>query len=284
MNHIYIPFPNLNPIVFSIGKISLHWYGIMYLLGLFFALYIGKKKIKKNNKWTQEEIENLIYNCFFALLIGGKLGYIIFYNPSYYLNNINNIFKIWEGGMSFHGGFIGVIIAIFFFSKKTKKPFLQITDFIAPLVPFGLGAGRIGNFINGELWGRISTNMPLSMLFPGSKAIDLMLSDSNKELQILIQKFGLLPRHPSQIYEFFLEGVILFIILHWFSKIKTKEGTISAIFLISYGILRIIAEFFRQPDPQIGLLFGIITMGQILSCPMIIIGIAIIIKSYIKYI
>lgn len=170
-----------------------------------------------------------------------------------------------------------------FFSKKTTKSFLQITDFIAPLVPFGLGAGRIGNFINGELWGRISTNMPLSMLFPGSKEMDLILSDSNPELQILIQKFGVLPRHPSQIYEFFLEGVILFIILHLFSKIKTKEGTISAIFLISYGILRIIAEFFRQPDPQIGLLFGIITMGQMLSCPMIIIGIAIIVKNYVKF-
>ncbi|CAL4043632.1 Phosphatidylglycerol--prolipoprotein diacylglyceryl transferase [Buchnera aphidicola (Pemphigus populi)] len=284
MNNTYISFPQFNPIVFSIGPITLHWYGITYLLGFLFALYMGKKKIKKNNQWTQKEIEDLIFNAFFSLLIGGKLGYIIFYNPFYYFTNATHLLKIWEGGMSFHGGFLGVLIYVFFFSKKTKKSFLQITDFIAPLVPFGLGAGRIGNFINGELWGKVATDMPLSILFPGSKETDLILSTFHPELQILINKFGVLPRHPSQIYEFFLEGIILFFILHFFSRMETKKGTVSAIFLISYGVLRVIAEFFREPDLQIGLLFGIISMGQILSLPMITIGITIMIKNNIKYV
>ncbi|HMI77104.1 MAG TPA: prolipoprotein diacylglyceryl transferase [Buchnera sp. (in: enterobacteria)] len=284
MNNYYFVFPNLKPIIFTIGPFSLSWYGMTYFLSFLFALYLGKKYANNtNNQWNNKIVENLIYSAFFGLYIGGRIGYIIFYNANYYFNSISNIFKIWEGGMSFHGGLIGIIIIIFYFSKKIKKHFLEISDFLTLLIPFGLGIGRIGNFINGELWGRVSSNIFFSILFPESQAKDLKLVTINPELQCLLNKLGVLPRHPSQIYESFLEGVILFIILYLISKILKKPGDLSATFLIVYGLLRFIIEFFREPDPQIGLFQHIISMGQILSTPMIIIGMSIIIYNRINF-
>lgn len=216
------------------------------------------------------------------MLLGGKIGYIIFYHPYYYLHHIFNIFKIWNIGMSFHGGLIGVIITIFIFAKKNKNNFFKITDSIVPFVPFGLGAGRIGNFINGELWGKVSLNAPVSVFFPKSYEEDLNISIIHPEFKPIMNQFGTLPRHPSQLYECFLEGIVLFVILHILSKRTYKNGTLSSIFLIFYGIFRIIGELYRQPDPQIGLYLDIFSIGQILSFPMIIIGIIIIIKNYVK--
>ncbi|XBC42165.1 MAG: prolipoprotein diacylglyceryl transferase [Buchnera aphidicola (Meitanaphis elongallis)] len=271
MNNTYISFPNFDPVIFSISNVPIYWYGIMYLLGFIFVLHRGKVCIKQIGLKT-EEIEDMLYFIFLSLLIGGRVGYIFFYYPSFFFNNYLHIFKIWEGGMSFHGGLLGVIIAIFYFSKKLKKNFFLISDLIVPLVPVGLGAGRIGNFINGELWGRVAPNFPFSVLFPTSKMIDLEISKNNLQLQLLMSKFGVLPRHPSQVYEFLLEGIALFFLLRFFSKKVKISGIVSSVFLIFYGLFRIIVEFFREPDYQIGLFKNFLTMGQILSIPMTIGG------------
>ncbi|XBC40626.1 MAG: prolipoprotein diacylglyceryl transferase [Buchnera aphidicola (Nurudea yanoniella)] len=271
MYNTYILCPNFNPIIFHIFNIPVHWYGIMYLLGFIFVLYKGKMCMRQIGLKI-EEIEDILYFSFLGLLIGGRLGYILFYNPLFFFNNFFYVFKIWEGGMSFHGGLLGVIVVILYFSKKFDKNFFLISDSIAPLVPFGLGMGRIGNFVNGELWGRIAPNFYFSFLFPSSKFLDLEVSKNNIQLQLLIKKFGVLPRHPSQIYEFFLEGVVLFVILNFLAKKVNFPGFISSLFLIIYGIFRILVEFFREPDYQIGLLKNFFTMGQVLSIPMIIYG------------
>lgn len=238
---------------------------------------------KKNEKIIdKEKIDKLLYVIFICACIGGRIGYIIFYNFSYFSQNILCSMHIWEGGMSFHGGLIGATLAIYYFSLKKNIQILKISDFIVKLVPFGLGAGRLGNFINGELYGRVAPNFSYSFLFPSTYSEDLKIARNNIQLQCIFNKYGALPRHPSQLYEFFLEGIILFIIIYFFSKKKGKIGSISAVFLISYGILRIISEFFREPDPQIGLFKNIITMGQILSIPMILIGCIIIFNIYYK--
>lgn len=242
---------------------------------------VWKKKHQK--KINKEKIEQLLYFVFISACIGGRLGYIIFYNFSYFSKNILCALHIWEGGMSFHGGLVGAVIAIYYFSLKNNIKILKISDFIVPLVPFGLGAGRLGNFINGELYGRIAPNFSYSMLFPTSYSEDLKIVSKNPQLKSILDEYGVLPRHPSQIYEFFLEGVFLFFIIYFFTRKKRKTGYVSAFFLIGYGILRIIGEFFREPDPQIGLFKNVITMGQILSIPMIIIGCIIIgISNYKK--
>ncbi|XBC39105.1 MAG: prolipoprotein diacylglyceryl transferase [Buchnera aphidicola (Nurudea shiraii)] len=281
MYNTYILFPNFNPVMFYIYNIPIYWYGVMYLLGFIFILYKGKICLKRIGL-KKEEIEHMFYFSFWGLLIGGRLGYVIFYNPLFFLGNFFYIFKVWEGGMSFHGGLLGVIVAIFYFSKKFSKNFFLISDLIVPFVPFGLGLGRIGNFINGELWGRIAPNFYFSVLFPNSKFIDLEISKNNLQLQLLIHKFGVLPRHPSQIYEFFLEGVVLFFLLKFFSKKLNIVGVVSGIFLIVYGIFRILVEFFREPDYQIGFFNHFFTMGQILSIPMVIFGALIIVISICK--
>ncbi|XZQ56972.1 MAG: prolipoprotein diacylglyceryl transferase [Arsenophonus sp.] len=277
MNNSYIVFPNIDPIIFSIGPISFYWYGLMYLVGFIFALWLAKYRSSKSNcNLTKNEVENLLYLCFFGVIIGGRFGYVIFYNFHSFINNPLYLFKIWDGGMSFHGGLIGVICAIWFYSRKTNRYFFQLSDFIAPLIPFGLGMGRIGNFINGELWGRVTLNTPWAMLFPGSKVEDINLAIQDLSLLPILDQYGILPRHPSQLYEMFLEGVILFIILNLFILKPRSIGSTSGLFLICYGIFRIFVEFFRQPDIQFGLFYGM-SMGQILSIPMIIIGIFIMI-------
>ncbi len=254
------------------------WFYVCYKFYL--CTFLWKKTTKK--KINIIKIEPFLYIIFLGSCIGGRIGYIIFYNFSYFSQHILRSFYIWEGGMSFHGGVIGAIISMYYISIKNKIQIFIISDFISLLIPFGLGAGRLGNLINGELWGRIAPNFPYSAFFPHAKNQDLKLALKYPKLQLILEKYGALPRHPSQIYEFILEGVLLFLIMHLFNK-KTKPiGSSSGIFLFSYGIFRIIAEIFREPDPQIGLILNYLTMGQILSIPMIIFGLIIIFQSYKK--
>lgn len=253
--------PNFDPVALDLGFLKIHWYGLMYVLAYLQALFLGRSLIQKGKApLNAKQFDDLLFYAFIGIILGGRLGEVLFYAPSYYFSNLAEIFKIWKGGMSFHGGFLGVLFAVSFFVHKNKMAWLQLTDFIAPLVPLGLMFGRLGNFINGELWGRItSSNLPWGMIFP--------------------QSGSLLPRHPSQIYHMLLEGALLFCILWFYSQKNTqsakpvKNGKISALFLIGYGICRFITEFFREPDEGI---FGksyFVSMGQWLSLPMILCGI-----------
>ncbi|MWP46838.1 prolipoprotein diacylglyceryl transferase [Gilliamella sp. Pas-s27] len=277
----YLQFPQIDPIAFSIGPISLHWYGAMYLFGVLGALYLAKRRANKpNSKWTLQQVENLLFWGFLGLFIGGRLGYVFFYNFDSFIKDPVILFKVWEGGMSFHGGLIGSIFVIAIFAKKTKKTFMQVGDFVAPLVPIGLMFGRFGNFINGELWGRV-TNLPIGMLFPTSSHADFMFVQSHPEwFSLYSQLNGILPRHPSQLYEMMFEGIVLFIILNIFIRKPRPTGSVSGLFLLCYGLFRFVIEFFRQPDEQLGLFLNVISMGQILCLPMIIGGILIILFAY----
>lgn len=253
-------YPDINPIAFSIGPVKVHWYGIMYLIGFAGAWCLGVLRARKpNSGWTTEQMTDLVFYAAIGVIVGGRVGYMLFYDLPNFLHNPLTLFAVWDGGMSFHGGLLGVIISMCLYGRKIHKTFFEIGDYIAPLVPIGLAAGRIGNFINGELWGRI-TNVPWGMVYP---------------------KAGPLPRHPSELYEFLLEGVVLFIILWTYSAKPRPRMAVSALFLICYGAFRFIAEFFRQPDVQKGFIaFNWMTMGQLLSLPMIIIGIGLMIWAY----
>ncbi|WP_159714387.1 prolipoprotein diacylglyceryl transferase [Blochmannia endosymbiont of Camponotus nipponensis] len=271
-----------NPVMLTIGPISLHWYGMMYGLGFLYAMWSLSYRIRYSNNilWTHKDVEYLLYLCFFGVLLGGRIGYVLCYQWSFFAQNLLWIFKIWEGGMSFHGGLVGVIISIKWFSIKKHQSFFQISDFVIPVVPFGLGLGRLGNFINGELWGRIAIDIPWAMLFPNSAYQDLLILPDHPTWQPLFNYYGSLPRHPSQLYEMFLEGIMLFIIINKFIRIPHPVGSVSGLFLVCYGVFRITAEFFRQPDSHLGLINDMVTMGQILSCPMIIFGTIILYLSY----
>ena len=245
-------YPDINPVAFKLGPFRVHWYGLMYLFGFslafIFALY---RASDLQRHWTTQQVVDLIFYVALGLIIGGRLGYMLFYDFPNFISNPLTFFEIWRGGMSFHGGLLGVFFTTWIFSKKTHKKWMDVADFVAPLAPPGLAAGRIGNFINGELWGRLTT-VSWGMVFP---------------------KVDSFPRHPSQFYEFFLEGVLLFIIMWWFSSKLRRRFAVSALFLLFYGLFRFTAEFFRQPDSQLGFIaFGWLTRGQELSCPMIIIG------------
>lgn len=245
-------FPNIDPVAFSIGPLKVHWYGLMYLFGFVSAWLLAHWRAKHYQlPWTSEQIGDLIFYAALGVIIGGRVGYMLFYNAEQFFMKPWILFKLWEGGMSFHGGLIGVAIALWLFSRKAKKAFLEVGDFIAPLVPLGLAAGRAGNFINGELWGRVS-DVPWAMVFPHSDGE---------------------PRHPSQLYELGLEGIMLFIVVWWYASKPRPAGCVSAVFLIGYALCRLIAECFRQPDAQLGFLaFNWLTMGQLLSLPMLVIG------------
>lgn len=245
-------YPNINPVALKLGPIKIHWYGLMYLLGFGLAWLLALYRAKKpSSGWTKDQVADFIFYSALGVILGGRIGYMLFYDFSGLISNPLSLFKIWQGGMSFHGGLIGVVIAIWLFARRYKKTWCEVADFAAPLVPLGLAAGRIGNFINGELWGRVTT-VPWGMVFPGA---------------------GPLPRHPSQIYEFLLEGVLLFVILWWFSAKKRPPFAVGALFLLLYGLFRFTIEFFRQPDPQLGFVaFGWLSQGQLLSIPMMLIG------------
>ena len=249
-----LEFPNINPVAIDLGIIQIRWYAISYIAGILFSWVLILNIIKfKNLKIDNKVISELISNSMIGIIIGGRLGYVIFYNPDYYLNNLLEIFKLWNGGMSFHGGFIGVVFAVIYSSKISKTAILILADLIAIAAPIGIFFGRLANFINGELYGRI-TNHSFGMIFPNA---------------------GNSPRHPSQLYEAFFEGFLLFIIMLLFIKftnILNKKGLITALFLSCYGSFRFMIEFFREPDANIGLLYFNFSMGQLLSLPMIIIG------------
>ncbi len=231
----------------------------MYLFGFAFAMWLaGRRADAPNSGWTRNEVSDLLFYGFLGVILGGRVGYVLFYNFDLFLADPTYLFKIWTGGMSFHGGLIGVITAMIWFAHKTKRHFFTVADFVAPLIPFGLGVGRIGNFLNGELWGRI-TDVPWAIIFPEA---------------------GPEPRHPSQLYQFALEGVVLFIILNLFWRKNPPRGAISGMFLLFYGLFRFLVEFVRQPDSQLGLYFNEISMGQILSTPMIFIGALMIWAAY----
>lgn len=272
MNKNYFKLPKINPIIFSIGNISLRWYGLMYFIGFIFAIWYAKK-IKK--EWKKQEIENIIYHSFIGMIIGSRIGYVLFYNFNILLKNPIFILKIWEGGMSFHGGLIGIIFSIKIHTIKNKYTFFQYSDLLALLTPFGLGIGRIGNLINNELYGRVTLNTPWAILYPELIYEDIEFTIKNPEFFSILNNYNSLPRHPSQIYEMLFEGIILFFILNKIHKRKKKKGIISGSFLIIYSIFRFLIEFFREPDPQLGLFYKI-SMGQILSIPMFIVGIIII--------
>lgn len=247
----YWVFSQIDPVAFSLGPLSVRWYGLMYLFGFAFAMWLaGRRANAPNSGWTRNEVSDLLFYGFLGVILGGRIGYVLFYNFDLFLADPTYLFKIWTGGMSFHGGLIGVITAMIWFAHKTKRHFFTVADFVAPLIPFGLGVGRIGNFMNGELWGRV-TDVPWAIIFPEA---------------------GPEPRHPSQLYQFALEGVVLFIILNLFWRKNPPRGAISGMFLLFYGLFRFLVEFVRQPDSQLGLYFQEISMGQILSTPMIIIG------------
>lgn len=247
-----LQFPQIDPVAIALGPIKVHWYGLMYLFGFFSAWLLATWRAKHYNlPWTKEQISDLIFYGALGVIIGGRLGYMLFYNTYQLLTQPWLIFKLWEGGMSFHGGVIGVAVAMYLYSRKLKRPFLQVTDFLAPLVPLGLAGGRGGNFINGELWGRVS-DVPWAMIFPHSDGQ---------------------PRHPSQLYELGLEGILLFIFLWWYASKPRPVGYVSAMFLIGYALCRLIAECFREPDFQLGFIaFDSLTMGQLLSLPMLLVG------------
>ncbi|MDG0806326.1 prolipoprotein diacylglyceryl transferase [Pectobacterium brasiliense] len=281
MTTSYLAFPQFDPVIFSIGPLALHWYGLMYLVGFVFAMWLAVRRANKSGSgWTKDEVENLLYMGFLGVFVGGRLGYVLFYAFPSFLENPLYLFKVWDGGMSFHGGLMGVICVMLWFAHRTKRHFFQVADFIAPLIPFGLGAGRLGNFINGELWGRVTTDTPWAMLFPGSRGEDMALAVSNPQWQAIFNQYGMLPRHPSQLYQMMLEGVALFIILNLFIRKSRPMGSVSGLFLIGYGMFRIITEFFRQPDAQLGLFGGLFSMGQILSLPMVIAGILMMVWAY----
>lgn len=277
----YLAFPQFDPVIFALGPVSLHWYGLMYLVGFVFAMWLAVRRANRpGSGWTKEEVENLLYAGFLGVFLGGRIGYVLFYNLPLFLDNPLYLFKVWDGGMSFHGGLIGVIVVMLWFAHRTRRHFFQVADFVAPMVPFGLGAGRLGNFINGELWGRVTTDTPWAMLFPGSRQEDIALLPANPQWQALFERYGVLPRHPSQLYEMLLEGVVLFIILNVFICKPRPIGSVSGLFLICYGAFRILVEFFRQPDAQLGLFSGVISMGQILSLPMILAGVIMMAWAY----
>ncbi|QJC36685.1 prolipoprotein diacylglyceryl transferase [Enterobacteriaceae endosymbiont of Donacia simplex] len=281
----YFIFPNVNPIFLKINKINIYWYGIMYLISFIFIKKISYIKNKKKNFKKKKEIYNLLCLCFLGLLLGGKIGCILIYHIKDFIKNPVILIQFWKGGMSFFGGLIGTVIMIFVISYIKKKNFLQITDFITPMVPIGLTMGRIGNFINSELWGKV-TNVPWAIIFPNSTQKDIIYIQKYLKYQDIFILYGNLPRHPTQIYECFLEGVILFLILNIILKKNIFIGYKSSLFLFSYGIMRFFIEYFREPDIQFTFLHNhiILTINQLFSIIMIIIGLIIFINNLFNYI
>jgi len=257
-----ITYPAINPVAFHIFSWPVYWYGLMYLVGFFGGWFILSRRLRSSPRGiSQDQLSDIVFYTALGAIIGGRVGYILFYNWQTLFSDPLFVFQTWKGGMSFHGGLLGVLIALFLCTKKVNKSFLTLTDLIAPAVPIGLGAGRIGNFINGELWGRV-TDSAVGMVFPEA---------------------GALPRYPSQLFEFALEGIVLFIILWIYSRKIRPEGAVSGLFAIAYGVFRCICECFREPDAPIGYVaFGWLTEGQLLSLPLIVVGIILMMRAYRK--
>ncbi|KZK28395.1 prolipoprotein diacylglyceryl transferase [Delftia sp. GW456-R20] len=256
-------YPQIDPVALQIGPLAVHWYGLTYLAAFGLFLWLGTRRLRHppfvrmqgDRAWTRKDVEDILFLGVLGVVVGGRLGYCLFYKPGYYLSHPLEIFYVWQGGMSFHGGLVGVIASMVWFARSRARSWLEVADFVAPCVPTGLAAGRIGNFINGELWGRFaSPELPWAMVFP--------------------QSGSMLPRHPSQVYQFLLEGLLLFVLLWLYARKEHKPGQVAAVFLVGYGAFRFIAEYFREPDDFLGLLSLGMSMGQWLCVPMVIGGIA----------
>ena len=256
-----LPYPQIDPVALALGPLKIHWYGLMYLIGIGGAWWLASRRVNAfAPTWNKEKLSDLVFWVAMGVILGGRLGYVLFYDLAAYIAEPARMLRIWEGGMSFHGGLIGVMLATWWFGKRNGKSFFELMDFIAPLVPIGLGAGRIGNFINAELWGK-ATDLPWAMVFP---------TDPQQ-----------LARHPSQLYQVALEGVALFAILWFYSRKPRPTMAVSGMFALSYGVFRFIVEFVRVPDAQLGYLAGNwLTMGQVLCIPMVLGGLGLIAYAY----
>jgi phosphatidylglycerol---prolipoprotein diacylglyceryl transferase len=250
--------PQFDPVALSLGPISIHWYGLTYLVAFGLFMFLCGRRVQQAHAvaqgWSKKDVEDLLFFGVLGVVIGGRLGYAFFYKPDYYIHHPLEAFAVWKGGMSFHGGMLGVIMAMAWFALSRKRHWLAVTDLIAPCVPTGLASGRIGNFINGELWGRAADpSLPWAMVFP--------------------QSGSTLVRHPSQLYQFLLEGLLLFVVLWFYSRKPRGLGQVSGAFLVGYGLLRFTAEYFREPDSFLGLLAFNLSMGQWLCIPMVLAGV-----------
>ena len=255
--------PQFDPIAVRLGPLAIHWYGISYLVAFALFFFLATRRLRhppfasitQPAPWTRRDIEDMLFWGVLGVIAGGRLGYCLFYKPAYYLAHPLEILAVWQGGMSFHGGMLGVILAMMLWARTRGRPWLQATDLIAPCVPLGLASGRVGNFINGELWGRFAPpDLPWGMVFP--------------------QSGSMLARHPSQVYQFLLEGVLLFVLLWLYARGPRRTGQVSGAFLLGYGVFRFIAEYFREPDAHLGLLALGMSMGQWLCVPMVLAGAA----------
>jgi phosphatidylglycerol:prolipoprotein diacylglycerol transferase len=264
--------PQFDPVAFSfgpfnvfgmtLGPLAVRWYGLMYLTGFVLFVVLGRWRARQNmlTGWRPSDVDDMLFYGVFGVILGGRLGYVLFYKPEYYFAHPGEILQLWQGGMSFHGGLIGVLLAMVVFSRKRGKRWLDVMDFVAPMCPLGLAAGRLGNFINGELWGR-ATDVPWAMIFPNVDNV---------------------PRHPSQLYELGLEGLLLFAVLWTYALRPRPMGAVSGLFLLGYGIARFVVEFTREPDSFLGLLAGGLSMGQWLSLPMIALGAGMMLWAYAR--
>ena len=253
--------PQFDPVALALGPIKVHWNGLTYLAAFLLFWGLARLRLRQSpwrervaqGQWSHQTIDDLLFYGVLGVVLGGRVGYCLFYKPDYYLVHPLEILQVWQGGMSFHGGMLGVIGAMALWARRQGRFWLEVTDFIAPCVPTGLAAGRVGNFINGELWGRLADpSLPWAMVFPHSGTS--------------------LPRHPSQIYQFLLEGVLLFVLLWWYARRPRPVGAVSGAFLVGYGVLRFVAEVFREPDAHLGLLALGMSMGQWLCVPMVAAG------------
>jgi phosphatidylglycerol:prolipoprotein diacylglycerol transferase len=255
-------WPNIDPVAFRVGPLAVHWYGITYLVGFSLFWWLGRiRATRPDSGWTTEENNDLLFYGALGVILGGRVGYVLFYGFDGFLADPLTLLRVWEGGMSFHGGLLGVLVALALFGHKIDRSFFEITDFVAPMVPVGLAAGRLGNFLGGELWGR-PTDLPWGMVFPHVDS---------------------LARHPSQLYQFLLEGVVLFLVLWFWSARRRPTMAVSGMFAILYGVFRFSVEFVRQPDAHLGYVaFGWMTMGQALSIPLILVGVILVTLAYRK--
>ncbi|BCO27386.1 prolipoprotein diacylglyceryl transferase [Rhodoferax lithotrophicus] len=252
--------PQIDPVAVHLGPLAVHWYGLTYLAAFGLFMWLANLRLRHEpfasltgaQAWSRKDVEDILFLGVMGVILGGRIGYCLFYKPVYYAAHPLEVFAVWQGGMSFHGGMLGVVVAEIWFAWSRKRPLLQVADFVAPCVPTGLAMGRVGNFINGELWGRLaSPDLPWGMVFRGA---------------------GDLPRHPSQVYQFLMEGMLLFVLLWWYARKPRVPGQVAAAFLFGYGVFRFTAEFFREPDAFLGLLSMGMSMGQWLCVPMIVGG------------